>query len=122
MIFFDRVYYKSIYEKVMIILRITIDKIDNMHKNSKCALTIDWNLVHWFNVRIGVRQEWLLLPTLFNVFIEFAFAELISIGTHLKIQNDICLDIHYANDSTPLSAIFEKPHLSKAKVEGACQR
>ena len=77
-----------------------------MYNKFECAITIDGNLTKWFKVNVGVRQGCLLLPTLFNVFLEFVFAELGSLDVVFNINNKISTDIRYADDSTLLAAIF----------------
>ena len=97
-----------------------VDVIKSMYDNSECALTIDGNLTSWFKVNVGVRQGCLLSPTLFNIFLEFVFDELKSLDENFVIKNDISIDIRYADDSTLLSAIFEKLAISTAELETAC--
>ena len=99
-----------------------VDIIKNMYDNSECAITIDGNLTSWFKVNVGVRQGCLLSPTLFNVFLEFVFAELKSLDDKFDINNKLSTDIRYADDSTLLAAIFEKLELSTAELETACSK
>ena len=97
-----------------------LNTIKSMYNNSECALTIDGNLTSWFKVNVGVSQGCLLSPTLFNIFLEFVLDELKSLDESFVLKNDLSIDIRYDDDSTLLSAIFEKLKLSTAELEAAC--
>ena len=64
----------------------------------------------------------LLSSTLFNIFLEFVMKELKSMDSTLKLHDSLSIDIRYADDTTLLSAIFEKLHLSTSQLEKACQK
>ena len=48
--------------------------------------------------------------------------ELKSLDITHKLHDSLSIDIRYADDTTLLSAIFEKLHLSTSQLENACQK
>ena len=86
--------------------------IESLYNETECAVVIDGQLTEWFAVKIGLRQGCMLSPTLFNIFLEFVMKELKSLDSTLKLHDSLSIDIRYADDTTLLSAIFEKLHLS----------
>ena len=119
---FDTIWRKALWKMLRAIgipeKMVNIIKI--MYKHSECAVTIDGNLTAWFKVKVGVRQGCLLSPTLFNIFLEFVFEELTSLDNSFLIRNEFSADIRYADDSTLISAVFEKLQLSTKELEEAC--
>ena len=76
----------------------------------------------WFSVKIILRQDCLSSPTLFNIFLEFATKELKHLGDEFHLQDALSIDIRYADDTTLLSAVFEKLQLPTVQLETTCQK
>ena len=93
-----------------------------MYNNTECAVAIDGNITDWFQVHIVVRQGCLLSPTLFNIFLEFVMADVKSIEKTLILSDKMSADIRYADDTTLISAMFEKLQLSTLELEAACKK
>ena len=98
-----------------------VDIIEYMIK-TECAVLINSNLTEWFKVMIGVRQGYLLSPTLFNIFLEFVMAELKSLRDELHLDEQLSTDCRYADDTTLIAAIFEKLKLSTHELGKACSK
>ena len=96
--------------------------IENLYKDTECAIVIDGNMTKWFRVNVGVRQGCLLSPTLFNIFLDFVMAELKSVQTKLSLNENLSCDIRYADDTTLISSIFEMLQLSTTELENACKK
>ncbi len=121
---FDTVWRKALW-KMMIAIGIDpkiVRIIESLYNDTECAVVIDGQLTQWFAVKIGLRQGCLLSPTLFNIFLEFVMKELKSLDDRLQLRDTLSIDIRYADDTTLLSAIFEKLHLSTSQLERACQK
>ena len=93
-----------------------------MYQNTECAVMIEASISNWFRVDVGVRQGCLLCPVLFNVFLEFVMMELLSLDGALTYADDMSMEVRYADDTTLLSAMFEKLQLSTTELEIACAR
>ena len=121
---FDTVWRKALW-KMMIAIGIDpkiVRIIESLYNETECAVVIDGQLTEWFAVKIGLRQGCLLSPILFNIFLEFVMKELKSLDSTLKFHDSLSIDIRYADDTTLLSAIFDKLHLSISQLENACQK
>ena len=89
--------------------------IEILYEDTECAVVINGQITDWFAVRICVRHGCLLSPTLFNIFLEFVMKELKSLDPSLQMRDSFSVDIRYADDTTLLSAIFDKLRLSCKK-------
>ena len=96
--------------------------IESIYDETECAIVIDGQLTEWFRVGIGVRQGCLLSPTLFNIFLEFVMEEVKSLDSSLNLTDSLSTEIRYADDTTLLSAIFDKLKLSTSELEQACKK
>ena len=85
-----------------------VNIIEQLYEETECAVTINGHITDWFTVGVGVRQGCLLSPTLFNIFLEFVMQELESLQPSLKLDQDLSIDIRYADDTTLIAAMFEK--------------
>jgi len=56
---------------------------------------------------------------LFKVFLEFVIYELVPLKNS-NLSSDMTADVRYADDTTLVSAIFQKLQLSTDKLEAAC--
>ena len=55
---------------------------------------------------MGVRQGYIMSPSLFNIFLEHVMKGLAN--RNLRLDDEISNDIRYADDTTLVSAFFEK--------------
>ena len=99
-----------------------VDIIESMYNNTECAVRIDGKLTEWFKVLNEVRQDCILSPTLFNVFLEFVLDELESLQNDLTLDDRLSTDIRYADDTTLIALVFEKLKLSTTELEDACRK
>ena len=93
-----------------------------MYEKTECAVIINNNLTEWFRVMIGVRQGFLLSPTLFNIFLKFVMAELKSLRDELHLDEQLLTDCRYGDDTTLIATISEKLKLSAHELEKACSK
>ena len=99
-----------------------INIVEELYKNTKCAVTINGQITNWFNVKVGVRQGCLLSPVFFNIFLEFVIDELKSLDPTFELHDEMSLEERYADDTTLISAIFRKLSLSTRELEMACKK
>ena len=121
---FDTIWRKALWmmlNKIGIPNKI-VSILKSMYQNTECAVMIEGSISKWFRVDVGVRQGCLLSPVLFNVFLEFVMMELHSLDRALTYADDMSMDVRYADDTTLLSAMFEKLQLSTTELEVACAR
>ena len=83
-------------------------ELEQLYDQIECAIVINGHMTKWFKVAVEVRQGCLLSPTLFNIFLEFVMSELQSLQPTLKLNDYLSSDIKYADDTTLISAIFDK--------------
>ena len=92
-------------------------------KNTKYTVIIDGKLTKWFDVLLRVRQECLILPTLFKLFLEFVMLYLTSVFTEFQIDDtSSVIDIKYADDKTLLSTAFERLKMSTEELQLVCSK
>ena len=124
---FDTVWRKVLW-KMMIAVGIHLKKIvriimrQSLHNETECAVVIDGQFTELFAVKIYLKQEYLLSPTISNIVLESVIKELKSLDITFKLHDSSLIDIRYADDTNLLSAIFLKLHLSTSQLEKACQK
>ena len=121
---FDTVWRKALWKmmrKIGISTKI-VNIVENLYENTECAVVINGQLTEWFSVEVGVRQGCLLSPTLFNIFLEFVMKELLSLSPSIQFDDNMSVDLRYADDTTLLSTVFEKLKLSTKELERACRK
>ncbi|XP_066925921.1 uncharacterized protein [Clytia hemisphaerica] len=96
-----------------------IEVIKNMYEKTQCAVNVDGKLTNWFEVTVGVRQGYLLSPTL-NLFLEFVMDELQELQEATILNNGLCIDVRYADDTTLIASVYEKLQLSTNQLQDAC--
>ena len=99
-----------------------VNIIENMYNNTECAIVINGHTTEWFKVKVGVRQGCIMSPTLFNIFLEFVMDEIQTLQQTLSLNNDLVSDIRYADDTTLLTALFEKLEISSKELEESCKK
>jgi len=121
---FDTIWREALW-KIMLQIGIpqkVVTIIKKMYDNTKCAVQIGGQLTDCFQVKVGVRQGCIMSPTLFNVFLDHVMKEVKSLDTHFQLKDDMITDIRYADDTTLVSAVFEKLRRSTAELEKACTK
>ena len=121
---FDTVWREALWKMLMAVgvpLRI-VNTVKKMYEDTQCAVVVNGKLTEWFQVTIGVRQGCLLSPTLFNLFLDFLMKELKCLQDEITLNEDLCCDIRYANDTILISATFELLQLSTSQLENACRK
>ena len=121
---FDTIWRKALWKMM---LSINVDPkivriLENLYDNTECAVVIDGQLTAWFKVDVGLRQGCLLSPSLFNIFLEFVMKEVKDVEGTLSLSQSMSLDIRYADDTTLLSAIFDKLALTTKQLDDACRK
>ena len=99
---FDRVWHAALWAtmKKYNISAILIQVIKNLYNKATSAVLFNASIGDWFRTTVGVRQGYLLSPTLFNIFLERImtdaledFEGTVSIGgrtiTNLRFADDI---------------------------------
>lgn len=57
-----------------------------LYEETECAVMVGGAITEWFRVDVGVRQECILSPALFNIFLEMVMKELRSISLDPQLQ------------------------------------
>ena len=96
--------------------------IEALYNNTECAVIIDGQLTDWFEVYVGLRQGCLLSPTLFNIFLEFVMKKMKNLDESLSLTDKLSIDIRYADDTSLVSAVFEKLKISTNQLDEACKK
>ena len=99
-----------------------VDLIENMYKQTKCAVMVNGKVTEWFDVIVGVRQGCLLSPSLFNLFLEFVMKDVQSLDSGIEMGNMHMNNIRYADDTTLVEMVFEKLQISTNALEDACRK
>ena len=98
---YDTVWRKALWQ-MMIAIGIDpeiIRIIESIYTKTECAEAIDGQLTEWFVVKIGLRQGYLLSPTIFNSFLEFHMKEMKTLDYTLKLNGGLSIDIRYADET-----------------------
>ena len=120
---FDTIWRKALWKMLAHIgnYKKIIRILETLYENSKSAVTIDGKLTERFNVLVGVRQGWVLSPTLFNIFLEFFISEIESISNNFDMKDEeFSLSIKYADDPILLTIDFKKLQVTTLELQQAC--
>ena len=74
----------------------------------ECSIIAGGELTDWFPVNIGVRQGYIMSPRLFNIFLEYVMKGVKSLNRDFQLNENMSVDIRYADDTILISTIFEK--------------
>ena len=105
---FDTVWRKALW-KMMRAIGVSsriVNILEKMYDKTNCAVVIEGHITDWFHVSVGVRQGCLLSPTLFNLFLDFVMEEIKCLQDQVKIDENLAMDLRYADDTTLISTIF----------------
>ena len=58
-------------------------------------------------------------PSLFNIFLKHVMKGLTCLDRNLQLDDEMSIDIRYADDTTLVSAVFEKFQIETSKLENA---
>ena len=82
--------------------------IKNLHRNTKCTITINEKLTEWLYALVGVRQRCLLYPTLLKKFLEFRMQEIPSMSDEFELTDkNLTMSFKFADDTTLISMHFK---------------
>ena len=84
-----------------------IINIKNLYKNSKCYVNNDGKHKELFSVLVASRQ-YLLSPTLFNIFLEFITQEIQSMSDEFELMKTWQRAINMLDAASLISLIYEK--------------
>ena len=79
-----------------------------MYDKTTSAVVVDAHLTGWFSVNVGVRQGYLLSPTLFNLFLDFMTDEIKCLQDRVTLDEDLNFGARYADDTTLISVGFKR--------------
>ena len=96
--------------------------INNLYKNTNCAIIAGGQLTDWFPAKMGVRQGCIISPSLFNIFLEHVMKGLTCLDRNLRLDDEMSIDIRYADDTTLVSYVFEKLQIVTSELENACHK
>ena len=99
-----------------------VEIIKNIYDKMECSIIAGGELRDWFPVNIGVRQGCSMSPYLFNIFLEYVMKGVKSSNRDFQYNENISVDIRYADDTTLIYAVLEKLQLSTLELEQACQK
>ena len=99
-----------------------VEIIKNLYDKTECSIIAGGELTDWFPVNIGVRQVCIMSPRLLNIFLEHVMKGVKSLNRDFQLNENMSVDIRYADDTTLISAVFEKLQLSTLELEQACQK
>ena len=100
----------------------TVNISEQLYDETGCAVIINSHERECFEIKVKVRQGCLLFPTLFNNFLEFLMDEFCSIQHTLNLVTGMCSQTRYADDTTLISAIFQKLKISTNDPEASCKK
>ena len=96
--------------------------IKEIYEDTKCTVQIGGQLTDFFPVKVGVRQGCIMSPTLFNIFLDYIMREIKCLDEHLDLNSKMVTDIRYADDTTFISAVFEKLQLATSQLVETCAK
>ena len=102
--------------------QVLVDLMENMYKQTECAVLINGKFTDWFQVVTGVRQGCLLSPSLFNLFLEFVMKDLRNLDNGIQMGEMSINNIRYADDTTLVDLVFDKLQISTNELEKACSK
>ena len=99
-----------------------VEIIKNLYDKTECSIIYGGELTDRFPVNIGVRQGCIISPSLFNISLEYVMKGVTSLNRDFQLNENMSVDIRYADDTTFISAVFEKLQLSTLELEQACHK
>ena len=99
-----------------------VEIIIHLYDKTECFIIAGGELTDWFPVNIGIRKGCIILPSLFNIFLEYVMKGVKSLNRDFQLNENMSVDIRYADDTTLIYAEFEKLQISTVELEKACQK
>ena len=96
--------------------------VEKMFGKTACAVAADGLLTEWFSVSVGVRQGFLLSPTLFNLFLDFVMDEIKCLQDRVTLDESLNFDSGYADVTTLIDAVFERLQLATDQLQEAFKK
>ena len=99
-----------------------VEIIKNLYDKTECSIISRGELTDWFPVNSDMIQGCIMSPSLFNILLEYVMKGVKSLNRDFQLNENMSVDVRYADDTTLISAVFEKLHLSTLELEQACQK
>ena len=96
--------------------------IKNLYNDTNCAIIAGGQLTDWFPVNMGAIQGCIMSPSLLNICIEHVMKGLTCLDRNLRLDDEMSIDIRYADDTTLVSAVFENLQIATSELENACHK
>ena len=121
---FDTMWREALWKMLLKIgiLNKLVEIIKKLYDKTECSIIAGGELADWFPVNIGVRQGCIMSPSLFNIFLEYVMKGVKSLNSYFQLNENMSVDIRYADDTTLIYDVFEKLQLSTLELEQACQK
>ena len=71
---------------------------------------------------MGVKQGFIMSPSLFNILPEHVMKRLTCLDRNLRLDDEMSIDIRYADDTTLVSAVLKKFQIATSELENACHK
>ena len=94
-----------------------VNIIEVIYKKTQCSVMVNGHITERLDVAVGVRQ----CCSGYFIMMEL---EYLQVNTTLDKDKDLCMDLRYADDTTLISAVFEKLGSSTInnQQQMACQK
>ena len=121
---FDTIWRDSLW-KMMIQIGIPqkyVAIIKNLYNDTNCAIIASGQLTYWFLVNMGVRQGFIISPSLLNIFLEHIMKDLACLDRNIQLDDEISSDIRYADDTTLVSAVFKNLQIATSEQDNTYKK
>ena len=105
----------GIHQKIVTLMK-------QIYEDTKCTVQIGGKLTDFFPVKVGVRQGCIMSPTLVNIYLDYIMREIKCLDKQLELNGKMVTDIRYADDTTFISAVFQKLELATSELEKTCAK
>ena len=92
------------------------------YNETNCTIIFGGQLTDWFHVNMDVIQGCIMSPSLFNIFLDHVMKGLACFDRNIRLDDEMSIDIRYADDTTLVSAVFEKLQIATSELENACHK
>ena len=94
--------FKIVFSNKLVVIMI------NLYDKTECSIIVGGELTDKFPINIGVRQGCIMSPSLFTIFLEYVMKGVKSLNLDFQLNENMYVDIRYADDTTLISDVFEK--------------